>query len=423
MSSTFRLSRRQLLIAGGVTLGTGALAACGGASSTGESSSIVRVGSYQSDEIPKQAFAEMMAAFSGGTVEVNTIQHETFKESVNNYLQGNPDDVFTWFAGYRARYFAERGLVGDLSDVWANINGMPDSMKVASSSREGKQVFIPSTYYPWAVFYRPSLFQERGYTEPTTMDEWFTLNEKMLADGLTPIGFAAKDGWEAMGTFDMLNLRVNGYDYHVSLMAGEEAWDGEKVKKVFKLWNDLLPYHEADSLGRTWQEAAQGLIQDRTGAYLMGMFVQQQFAAAGLEDDLDFFVFPEADPAIGAKVVEAPVDGFMMSAEPRNPELAKQLLAYLATPEAVAHTVKADPSVIAANSKADQSSYNALQKKAVKVIEEAEAISQFLDRDSRPDFANTVVGPALQSFIQDPSQIDSILSNVEAQKKSIFANG
>ncbi|AQP43582.1 ABC transporter substrate-binding protein [Tessaracoccus flavus] len=423
MSSPFRLSRRQLLVAGGLTLGTSALAACGGgSSSTGETSSIVKVGSYQSDEIPKQAFADMMAAFEGGDVEINTIQHETFKEGINNYLQGNPDDVFTWFAGYRARYFAERGLVGDLSDVWANIDGMPESMKVASTSGDGKQVFIPSTYYPWAVFYRPSLFQERGYTEPTTIDEWITLNERMLADGLTPIGFADKDGWEAMGTFDMLNLRVNGYDYHVSLMAGEEAWDGDKVKNVFKLWSDLMPYHEADSLGRTWQEAAQGLIQNRTGVYVMGMFVQQQFAAAGLEDDLDFFIFPEADPAIGAKVVEAPVDGFMMAADPKNPELAKELLAYLATPEAVAHTVKADPSVIAANSKADQSSYNALQKKAVKVIEEAEAISQFLDRDSRPDFANTVVGPALQSFIQDPSQIDSILSNVEEQKKSIFAS-
>lgn len=423
MSSPFRLSRRQLLVAGGLTLGTSALAACGGgSSSSGEASSIVKVGSYQSDEIPKKAFADMMAAFDGGDVEINTIQHETFKEGINNYLQGNPDDVFTWFAGYRARYFAERGLVGDLSDVWANIDGMPESMKVASTSGDGKQVFIPSTYYPWAVFYRPSLFQERGYTEPTTIDEWITLNERMLADGLTPIGFADKDGWEAMGTFDMLNLRVNGYDYHVSLMAGEEAWDGDKVKNVFKLWSDLMPYHEADSLGRTWQEAAQGLIQNRTGVYVMGMFVQQQFAAAGLEDDLDFFIFPEADPAIGAKVVEAPVDGFMMAADPKNPELAKELLAYLATPEAVAHTVKADPSVIAANSKADQSSYNALQKKAVKVIEEAEAISQFLDRDSRPDFANTVVGPALQSFIQDPSQIDSILSNVEEQKKSIFAS-
>lgn len=413
-------SRRRLLQASGLAAGTSLLSACGGGSA-GSADGVVTMGSYQSDDVPKKAFAEMMAGFTGSEVKINTIQHETFKEGINNYLQGNPDDTFTWFAGYRARYFADKGLVGDISDVWDKIDGMPDSMKVASTDSKDRQVFIPSTYYPWAVFYRPSLFRERGYTEPTTLDEWLTLSEQMKKDGITPIAFADKDGWEAMGTFDMLNLRVNGYDYHVSLMAGQEAWDGEQVKNVFKAWNQLLPFHQPDALGRTWQEASQGLIQNKSGVYVMGMFMQQQFAEADLADDLDFFVFPEFDSAIGAKVVEAPVDGFMMAAKPKDEKLAKELLAYLATPEAVGVTVKSDPSVIAANSKADQSSYNALQKKAVKVIEEAEAISQFLDRDSRPDFANTVVGPALQAFVKDPTQIDSILASVEEQKKSIFA--
>nr|WP_108869840.1 ABC transporter substrate-binding protein [Tessaracoccus timonensis] len=414
------VSRRGFLGATGLVAGTSLLSACG--SGPGNPDGVVTMGSYQSDDVPKKAFAEMMAGFKQGEVKVNTIQHETFKEGVNNYLQGNPDDTFTWFAGYRARNFADKGLVGDLSDVWQKIDGMPDSMKVASSDSKGRQIFIPSTYYPWAVFYRPSLFKERGYSEPKTFDEWLTLSEQMKKDGITPIAFADKDGWEAMGTFDMLNLRVNGYDYHISLMAGQEAWDGEQVKNVFKAWKELLAFHQPDALGRTWQEAAQGLIQNKSGVYVMGMFLQQQFAEAGLEDDLDFFVFPEFDSKIGAKVVEAPVDGFMMAARPKNEKLAKELLAYLATPEAVGVTVKSDPSVIAANSKADQSTYNALQKKAVTIIEQAEALSQFLDRDSRPDFANTVVGPALQSFVKDPAQIDSILTNVEAQKKSIFGN-
>lgn len=312
--------------------------------------------------------------------------------------------------------------MGDISDVWAKVEGIPDSMKNSSTDADGRQIFIPSTYYPWAIFYRPSVFAERGYKVPTTLDEWMSLNEKMKADKITPIAFADKDGWEAMGTFDMLNLRLNGYDFHVALMAGKEAWDGDKVKKVFSTWKDLLPFHEEAALGRTWQEAAQGLLQKKSGVYLMGMFMQQQFATTDAKDDLDFFVFPELDPAIGAKVVEAPVDGFMMSAKPKNPQGAKDLLLYLSTPEAVNVTVKADPSVIAANSKADQSGYSPMQKKAVKVIEEAEAVSQFLDRDSRPDFASTVVGPALQSFIREPGSIDSILKNVEDQKKSIFAS-
>ena len=414
------LKRRTLLL-GGLGLGAAAgLSACG---SGQPDPSLVTVGSYQSDDAPRRAFADMMAGFDGGEVKINTVDHETFKQGINNYLQGRPSDVFTWFAGYRARYFAQKGLVGDISDVWSQVQGMPDSMRVSSSATDGRQIFMPSTYYPWAVFYRPSVFAERGYSEPTNLDEWVTLNEQMLSDGLTPIGFANKDGWEAMGTFDMLNLRLNGYDFHVSLLAGDEAWDGEAVKRVFRMWNDLLPFHEEAALGRTWQEAAQGLLQKRTGTYLMGMFLQQQFATSEeAADDLDFFVFPELESAIGAKVVEAPVDGFMMAAQPRNPELAKALMLYLSTPEAVSHSVKADPSVIAATSAIDQSGYSRLQKKAVKLVEKAEAISQFLDRDTRPDFAATVLGPAFQSFIREPSSIDSILRSVERQKQSIFPN-
>lgn len=429
MSSPTKLmpsfGRRPLLL-GALGLGVAGVAGCGQSTSASTASSgggVITVGSHQSDDVPKKAFADMMAGFKGGEVKINTIQHEAFKENINNYLQGNPDDVFTWFAGYRARYFAQKGLVGDISDVWAKVSGIPDSMKKSSTDAEGKQIFMPTTYYPWAVFYRPSVFTERGYTVPKTLNEWVTLCDKMKADGLAPIAFADKDGWEAMGTFDMLNLRVNGYDFHVSLMAGKEAWDGDKVKKVFATWKQLLPYHQEASLGRTWQEAAQSLLQKKSGAYLMGMFLQQQFATVpDAKDDLDFFVFPEIDSAIGAKVIEAPVDGFMMAAKPKNLQGAKDLLLYLSTPEAVNITVKADPSVIAANSKADQSGYNALQKKAVKVIEEAEAVSQFLDRDSRPDFASTVVGPAFQAFIKDPNSIDSILKSVEEQKKSIFAS-
>lgn len=399
----------------------GSLSACGGGDSGGGGNGPVTVGSYESDAEPKKAFEQMIAGFTGAEVKINTIQHETFKESINNYLQGGPDDVFTWFAGYRARYFAQRGLVGDLSDVWSGIEGMPESMK-ALSTYENKQIFVPGTYYPWGVFYRPSVWKERGYEEPKTKDEWLTLCETMQKDGLTPLAFADKDGWEAMGMFDMLNLRLNGYDFHISLMAGEEAWDGKPVKNVFAAWQELLPFQQPDALGRTWQEAAQGLLQKKSGMFVVGMFLEQQFATSEeARDDLDFFAFPEFDPSIGATVVEAPVDGYMMAAKPKNPDGAKKLLQYLATPEAVNVTVKADPSVIAANSNADQSNYTPLQKKAVKLIEEAENLSQFLDRDTRPDFASTVIAPALQEFLNSPGDVDSICANIEAQKKSIFA--
>jgi len=319
------------------------------------------------------------------------------------------------------RFFASKGLAGDISDVWAKTSGFSDAVKTASTGDDGKQYFMPFTNYPWAIFYRPSVFTKNGYEAPKTLDELVTLSKQMQKDGLTPIAFGDKDGWPAMGTFDQLNMRINGFQFHMDLMAGKEPWNSPKVKAVFDAWRSLLPYHQQAPLGRTWQEAAQSLQQKKSGMYVLGMFVGQQFPE-NERDDLDFFTFPEVDPAIGADAIEAPIDGYMMSKRPRNEEGAKAFLAYLATPAAEQLAVKADPTVIGVNSKTDTSAYSALQKKAVKFVAEAKNISQFLDRDTRPDFASNVMIPAIQTFLKKPSDVDGLVNSIEKQKQSIFAS-
>jgi multiple sugar transport system substrate-binding protein len=408
------------------------LAACGGDSDTASSSGggggaptgTVTVGSNASDAVPKKAYADVFAAFEAKSpklkVKVNTVDHNTFQEQINNYLQGSPDDVFTWFAGYRMRFFAAQGLAGDVSDVWDKVGAnFSDSFKKASTGDDGKQYFVPIYNYPWVLMYRKSLFAERGYTPPTSMDELTALGDTMKKDGLEPIAFADKDGWPAMGTFDILNMRTNGYDFHVSLMAGEESWEDAKVRQVFSTWADLLPYHQAGSLGRTWQEAAQSLVQKKTGMYLLGTFASQQFTGADLED-LDFFAFPEVVAEHGTDSIDAPIDGLMMSSKPKNEAGAKALLEYIASADAENIYLKTDPGDVGANMQVDQSGYNAVQKKSAEIIGSTANIAQFLDRDTRPDFASTVMIPALQDFIKKPSDINGLTSSIEKQKKSIF---
>jgi multiple sugar transport system substrate-binding protein len=189
-------------------------------------------------------------------------------------------------------------------------------------------------------------------------------------------------------------------------------------ESVFETWRELLPYHAEGSLGRTWQDAAQTLNKD-SAMYLLGSFVGQQFEGESF-DDLDFFPFPEINSEHGQDAVEAPIDGFMLSKDPKNEAAGKALLEYLAGPEAQNTYLKSDPNNVAANNEADTSNYNAIQKKANELISGAQQISQFLDRDTRPDFASTVMIPALQDFIKNPDDIDGLTSSIEQQKKTIF---
>jgi multiple sugar transport system substrate-binding protein len=421
----YLLSRRRFIAGGAALLGTGGLLAACGDSDTETSDSAapasdlgtVTFGSNFSDEKPKEAIAAAMAS-TGLDVTINTVDHNTYQENFNTYIQ-QPDDVVSWFAGYRMRAFASKGVVGDISDVWDGFTDFSEGFQTASTGLDGQQYFVPFYFYAWGVHYRKSLFEANSYAIPQTWDDFIALCDTMEADGLTPL-CAANDGrWPQMGMFDMLNLRINGYDFHVSLMGGNEDWTGPEVKEVFSRWNELLPYYQPDPNGRTWQDSANALGDQSAGMYLIGNFVTDNFEAETQQDiidDIDFFLFPEINPDHGQDAIEAPIDGFMMAASPANEEGAKALLTGLGGVPAIESYIEVNPSVVAASSAADTSGYNALQQKAAELVGSSTYIAQFLDRDTDPDFAANVVGVALADFLAEPGDIDSILSTVEEQK-------
>ena len=379
-----------------------------GASLTGE----VTLGSNYSDEIPKKAMQAAADSFTAKTsipVKINTVDHGTFQDQISSYLQGTPDDVWTWFSGFRMRFFAAQGLATDVSDVWTKLEPhYGEAFKVGSTGDDGKQYFVPIYLYPWAVFYRKSLWTEKGYEIPTTFDQLKTLAAKIQTDGLTPFAFGDKDGWPAMGTFDILNLRLNGYQFHVDLMAGKEKWSDPKVKTVFDTFKEILPFHQAGAAGRIWQDASKTLVQKKAAMYFHGMFTSQQFQEAGQADldDLDFFPYPDFGTEFDAeKALDAPIDGFALSKAPKNIDAAKAFLEHLGQPDTQVAWVSADKSNIAAAKDADTSGYTPLQKKAAEVIGNAKRITQFLDRDTNPNFAGpNGMQQFLLSFLQDPNQ-------------------
>jgi multiple sugar transport system substrate-binding protein len=390
----------------------------------------ISLGSNYSDAIPKKAMQDMADAFtakSGTKVAVNTVDHGTFQDQITSYLGAKPDDVFTWFSGFRMRFFASQGLATPIDDVWTTLTAnFSDAFKVGSTGDDKHQYFVPIYNYPWAVFYRKSLFADKGYTIPATLADFTALCKKMQADGIVPIAFGDKDGWPAMGTFDILDLRMNGYQFHVDLMAGKNKWTDPKVLAVFNQWKDLMPYHQTGAAGRTWQDAAQGLLKKTSGMYLLGMFVSQQFSAASATDlaDLDFFAFPSLGTAFDAEAaLDAPIDGFMIAAKSAagaagaEQTAAKAFIGFLGTGAAQDIYVAADPSNVAAAKDANTSKYNALQQKAVQLIGAAQKITQFLDRDTRPDFAGANgMQNWLLKFIGDPNQdLTKLLAQIQAQ--------
>lgn len=433
------LTRRDILKIAGYGSLAAFIAACGGGTGTsGNNSGSVTakggkmtLGSYQSDSVPKKALQDLVDAFTsanGGTkVTVNTVDHGTFQNQITSYLQGTPEDVFTWFSGHRMRFFASKGLATPIDDVWNAVKSNYTSGFESSVKGDDGHVYaIPASYYPWAVFYRKDVWAQHGYSVPTNWDDFKALCSKMKSDGLIPIAFADKDGWPAMGTFDILNLRLNGYDFHVGLCTGQQKWTDPKVTSVFKKWAEIVPYYSPAFAGLTWQQAADQLLRKQAGMYLLGLFVSSEFLATGSQADvqqLDFFPFPHLGTSYDSEeALDAPIDVYMVSK--KSPTLkdnlgqAKAFMEYVSKGSAQTAFYKDNPGAIPTANDADQSQFDPLTKKAAQIVSNAKKITQFFDRDSRPDFA----GPnGMQGFLlKYLANHDSDTTGLQGQMQSFW---
>jgi len=427
------LTRRDVLKIGGYASLAAFLAACSRASSSGGTTTssgpgTVTVGSNQSDTSatggPRKGMADVTAAFekaSGSTVKVNTVDHGTFQDQISSYLQGTPEDAFTWFSGHRMRFFAAQGLATPIDDVWNKVKGnYTSAFAEAVKGNDGHVYGIPVDYYPWAVFYRKSVFAQHGYKIPTNWDDFKALASQMKKDGLVPIAIADKDGWPAQGTFDILNLRLNGYDFHVGLLNGKQKWTDPKVTNVFKKWAEITPYYNDGVAGMTWQQGADLLIQKKAAMTVLGLFVSQQFPASDIAD-LDFFAFPDMGTQYDAeKALDAPIDVMMLSK--RSPTLnndlatAKSYLEFWAKGSTQVTMYHSAPGFIPAAGDADTSSFDPLTKKAVQIVSQAKRITQFFDRDSRPDYAGpNGMQQFLLTFLSNPQANPTSLQNTMQQ--------
>jgi multiple sugar transport system substrate-binding protein len=147
--------------------------------------------------------------------------------------------------------------------------------------------------------------------------------------------------------------------------------------------------------------------------YLLGLFVSEQFVQGGNTadlDQLDFFPFPDVGSQYDAeKALDAPIDVFMLAK--KSPTLsadkgqAKAFLEFMAKGSTQLTYWKSSPGAIPTANDADQSQYPALTKKAAQIVSNAKRITQFFDRDSRPDFSgpNSMQGFLLK-YLNNPKQ-------------------
>jgi len=379
------------------------------------------INSNQSDPAPKQVFTNVVEEFKKQNpdmqVEFKTMDHEGYKTAIRNWLTTEPPDVVYWFAGNRMKAFVDRGLLDDVSDIWQKNNyDQVFKSTLPAMTVGGKQWGIPFAYYQWGVYYRKDLFDKYGISVPKTWDEFLAAGKKLKDNGVTPFTIGTKFPWTAAGWFDYLDLRTNGYDFHIQLMDGKVPYSDPRVKEVFAKWKELIDagFFLANNGNYSWQESVPFLINGKAAMILIGNFFTQMIPA-DMNDKFGFFPFPVIKPDI-ADGEDAPVDTIHIPAKAKNKAGARKFLEFVAKPETqqtIAEGIKQLPPNLNAKAPVDP-----FLEAGVKLLEGAKT-AQFYDRDTNPEMATEGM-KGFQEFMTYPSRIDAILQRLDKIEARVF---
>jgi len=389
---------------------------------------VVVYNSNQSDPEPRRVDEMVVALWNEQHPELqvnhSTIGHEDFKQALRAYLTASPaPDVLTWFAGNRANFFIERGLIADFSDVWAT-EGFGDAyspgfQKLATDYLDGDGAyFMPGSYYWWAVYYRPSLFEQAGIESvPETWDEFLASCDALNAAGIAPVTIGTRFRWTAAGWFDYLNMRVNGPEFHLDLMNLKESYTDDRVKDTFAHWNELFEHNcfIENPSAYSWQEAVNFMANGEAAMYLIGDFIRDEARAnfPDMLDDLDYFQFPIINPDVTIGE-DAPTDGWFLAANSANPDGAKEFLTFLGSQE-VQQIFLDELGRLPTRTDVDLSNVDDLTQRGIALVQNADVVAQFYDRDTTPEMADAGMD-AFMDFWDDPEAIDDILEDLDADR-------
>jgi len=377
------------------------------------------------DPIPLAAFQTLIADFEAANPDVKVtfqnFDHEGYKTAIRNFLTADSPDLANWYAGNRMAPFVNAGQFMDVSDVWEE-NGLGESLASAKASMtiDGKQWGVPYTYYQWGIYYNKDVYKQVGVEVPATWAGFIENCAKFKAAGIDCLTTGTKALWPAAGIFDYINMRTNGYEFHMDLTAGKVEWTDDRVKATFAEWAKLAEpgYITANHAAIDWQDAAALLVQGKAANYVMGNFAVGNFKEGGMTNDtLGFMVFPEITPGI-PRAEEAPTDTIHITAGAKNVEDAKKFLAFVADAE-VQTKLNAALNQLPTNKNSSVPADDPFLVAGFETLSTAYALAQFFDRDAPAEMAKIGM-EGFQEFMVKPDRVDAILDRLERARQRIY---
>lgn len=281
------------------------------------------------------------------------------------------------------------------------------------------------------VWYNPKQFQNNGYTIPQSWDDMISLSDKIASSNKYPwsmgVASGAASGWPATDWLAEIYLNQSGPDSYDKLVAHQVAWTDASVKSAFQMYGKIVSSKHyingapQSVLATGFQEATYLPYNNPPGAYMYYLgdfaagFITAQFPSLQPQTDFAFFPFP----TINSQYQGGVTGGADVVVAMRDNNGVRDLVKYLATAKAQEIWVKRG-GFTSVNKSVDPSAYPNAVAKASALMMTAANTFRFGAGDLMPPQVQQAWWKGMLTYIGDPSQLDSVLSNIESTAQTAY---
>ncbi len=376
----------------------------------------------RTSELDQKASQDLIDAFEAANPDIkvkwNNFDREGYKSAIRNFLIADAPDIAVWFPGNRMAPFVDAGLFDPVDDVWDENNFREElASSIPTTTRDGKLWGVPYRVAGWMLFRNDTLYEEAGVEPTDNWDEFLANCEKFAAMDVDCVTTGTRDLWPGAGLFDLINMRVNGYEFHMELANGEIPWTDDPVRATFTEWGKLAPYITKDHAALGWDEAAARLSSGKAANMLIGTFAIKTFRSGGMTDDtLGMQAFPIINPDV-PRSEEAPINTYHMPSGAKNKEDARKFLAFVGKAEQ--QTAYNQTTIGMPVNKTATPPDDKFLTEAFELLSSAHALSQFFDRDAPAEMAKPAM-EGFQEFMAKPDRVDAILERLEGVRERVY---
>ncbi|RHR17811.1 extracellular solute-binding protein [Blautia sp. AF19-34] len=195
--------------------------------------------------------------------------------------------------------FLDSDMLMDISD----FDGL-DDIKEAYLETDKELEYVPmdGVYaMPYmanaaGVLYNKDMFEEHGWTIPTTWDEFTVLCEKIEAEGIQPLYFGFKDSWTCLAPWNAIAVDLAPSDVCSEVNKGNTTFT-DNYREVAEKEKALLAYAQDNPAAYGYNDACTAFAKGESAMFVIGSYAVPQIKSVNPDMNIDSFVFPASNNA------------------------------------------------------------------------------------------------------------------------------